>query len=82
MRSILLALVAAASLCPIADVPAQGGAPQAVKNAAFEQTNLFTAGMDGYHTYHIPALLVTARGSVWNRPDLAGRSSKAIFSTP
>jgi sialidase-1 len=28
------------------------------------QTNLFTSGQDGYHTYRIPALLVTAKGSV------------------
>lgn len=31
---------------------------------AFEQTALWTAGQDGYHTYRIPSLLVTARGSV------------------
>jgi len=33
--------------------------------AAFlEQTNLWAADKDGYHTYRIPALLVTAKGSV------------------
>jgi sialidase-1 len=29
-----------------------------------EQSTLWTAGQDGYHTYRIPALLVTAKGSV------------------
>jgi sialidase-1 len=29
-----------------------------------EQTELWTAGQDGYHTYRIPALLVTPKGSV------------------
>ena len=29
-----------------------------------EQAALWTAGQDGYHTYRIPALLVTAKGSV------------------
>ena len=32
--------------------------------AFLEQANLWTAGKDGYHTYRIPALLVTAKGSV------------------
>lgn len=32
--------------------------------ALFEQSVLWTAGQDGYHTYRIPALLVTAKGSV------------------
>ena len=32
--------------------------------AVLEQTVLWTAGQDGYHTYRIPALLVTAKGSV------------------
>lgn len=32
--------------------------------ALLEQTTLWTAGQDGYHTYRIPALLVTAKGSV------------------
>ncbi len=32
--------------------------------AFLEQTNLWTAGQNGYHTYRIPALLVTAKGSV------------------
>lgn len=31
---------------------------------ASEHTPLFVAGLDGYHTYRIPALLVTAKGSV------------------
>ncbi len=29
-----------------------------------EQTNLWTSGQDGYHTYRIPSLLVTSKGSV------------------
>ncbi len=32
--------------------------------AALEQTVFWAAGEDGYHTYRIPALLVTAQGSV------------------
>jgi sialidase-1 len=31
---------------------------------SLEETNLWTAGVDGYHTYRIPALLVTPRGTV------------------
>ncbi len=31
---------------------------------AVEETVLWTSGADGYHTYRIPALLVTARGTV------------------
>lgn len=31
---------------------------------ASEHTPLFVAGLEGYHTYRIPALLVTAKGSV------------------
>ena len=30
----------------------------------FKDTELWTAGQDGYHTYRIPSLLVTAKGSV------------------
>jgi sialidase-1 len=38
----------------------------ATLNAApvFEQTPLWTAGQDGYHTYRIPSLLVSAKGTV------------------
>ena len=64
MRFILLAFISAAFLCSSADLAAQGDVPQAAKSATLEHTNLFTAGADGYHTYRIPALLVTARGSV------------------
>ena len=32
--------------------------------AFLEQSALWTAGQDGYHTYRIPALLVTTKGSV------------------
>lgn len=32
--------------------------------ASLEQSALWTAGQEGYHTYRIPALLVTAKGSV------------------
>ena len=30
----------------------------------FRETELFTAGAGGYHTYRIPALIVTVRGTV------------------
>ncbi len=39
-------------------------APVGAATPQFEQSNLFTAGTDGYHTYRIPSLLVTAKGSV------------------
>ena len=42
----------------------QHASPQIVNGDALKQTNLFTAGVDGYHTYRIPALLVTTHGSV------------------
>lgn len=32
--------------------------------AWIEQTNLFTHGQDGYHTYRIPALIVSAQGTI------------------
>jgi sialidase-1 len=31
---------------------------------SFEQTDIFTSGTDGYHTYRIPALVVTSRGTI------------------
>ena len=30
----------------------------------FRETELFTSGVGGYHTYRIPALLVTSQGTV------------------
>ena len=33
-------------------------------SAALEQTPLWTAGDDGYHTYRIPSLIVTKAGSL------------------
>ena len=30
----------------------------------FEQTDLFVSGTDGYHTYRIPALVVTTKGAI------------------
>ena len=41
-----------------------GLAPQLFAAPVLEQQTLWTAGQDGYHTYRIPALLVTAKGSV------------------
>ena len=32
--------------------------------AFLEQTALWTAGQDGYHTYRIPALIVSAKGTI------------------
>lgn len=32
--------------------------------AFFEQTDLFISGADGYHTYRIPSMIVTAQGAV------------------
>ena len=64
MRSIVLALFAEVFLCANADVFAQRSSQQSVKDAAVEPTSLFIAGTDGYHTYRIPSLLVTAKGSV------------------
>jgi hypothetical protein len=34
------------------------------KPAAIEQTDIFASGEDGYHTYRIPAMEVTKRGTV------------------
>ena len=36
----------------------------ALSASAQEDTILWKAGSDGYHTFRIPALLVTAKGSV------------------
>src|SRR5262249_5576287 len=38
--------------------------PQRLQAAEPEQTPLFVAGQDGYHTYRIPALLVTRKGTL------------------
>jgi sialidase-1 len=42
----------------VAQIAAYAAAP------AFSQTNLWTSGVDGYHTYRIPSLLVTPKGNV------------------
>jgi len=34
------------------------------KKPRFEQTDLFVSGTDGYHTYRIPSIIVSARGTV------------------
>lgn len=52
-RAALFAALAALPAAALAATPASPG-----------QTTLWTAGLDGYHTYRIPALLVTTRGSV------------------
>ena len=64
MRSIPFALISAVFLCINADVLAQRASSQIPKGDVLEQTNLFTGGVDGYHTYRIPALLETADGAV------------------
>lgn len=38
--------------------------PHAIRGPFFEQQELFVSGTDGYHTYRIPALIVTPRGAV------------------
>jgi sialidase-1 len=53
VTSILLALAGLAGPSSAADAPTR-----------LEEQVLWTAGQDGYHTYRIPALLVTAKGSV------------------
>ena len=30
----------------------------------FEQTDVFVGGTDGYHTYRLPVILVSARGTI------------------
>src|SRR5579871_6631867 len=54
-----------ASLCAlgVAIALALASTPRALADSPAE-TNLWTGGTDGYHTYRIPSLLVTARGSV------------------
>ncbi|HOB73548.1 MAG TPA: sialidase family protein [Phycisphaerae bacterium] len=37
---------------------------EAARTPFFEQQELFVSGTDGYHTYRIPALIVTARGTL------------------
>lgn len=39
-------------------------APEFARAPLFEQEELFVSGADGYHTYRIPALIVTTRGTV------------------
>src|SRR5262245_36416446 len=35
-----------------------------IRAAELPQTDVFTAGQDGYHTYRIPALVVTPKGAL------------------
>ncbi len=56
LTSILVAVAALLAGCGEDEVPALGAAQLT------EQT-LFTSGEDGYHTYRIPSLLVTGRGT-------------------
>jgi len=51
-----LALAAAAAPTPATDAAKEDAMPQ--------QATLFAAGTEGYHTFRIPSLLVTARGAV------------------
>jgi len=39
-------------------------ASAALAQPSLSESNLFTAGTDGYHTYRIPSLFVTAKGTV------------------
>ncbi len=34
------------------------------QNASFEQSDLFVSGQEGYHTYRIPAIVVSTKGTV------------------
>jgi sialidase-1 len=54
MRSLMLMGV----VLNLATTPAHAAAP------AFERTDLFTAGRDGYALYRIPGLIVTAKGTL------------------
>lgn len=51
----LMAVIVAAGLAGCATGP---------RGASFEQTDLFLSGQEGYHTFRIPALTVTAKGTV------------------
>jgi len=39
-------------------------APEQVRSAQLQQTDVFVSGRDGYHTYRIPSLLVTNNGAL------------------
>lgn len=69
--AIALVAIAASIAAPtlaaptLAAEPADAGKPaDSTGPAALTQSDLFTSGVGGYHTYRIPALLVTAQGSV------------------
>jgi sialidase-1 len=57
------ALCARAQTTPAAAVPPPPAADSANTNSLW-QTNVFVSGQDGYHTCRIPALVVTARGTL------------------
>lgn len=48
--------------CVLPGVPAATG--EAVSSHKLQQTDLFTSGTNGYHTYRIPALIVTRKGTL------------------
>ncbi len=48
----------------LAALPVNAADPATRAPAMMERQVLFAAGQDGYHTYRIPALLVTTRGTV------------------
>ena len=43
---------------------AAAAAPSAQAQSALDQQDVFVAGKDGYHTYRIPSLIVSAKGTV------------------
>lgn len=51
------------ALC-LALAAAAGAAGDAEDLAMVQKTDVFVAGQDGYHTYRIPSLIVTAKGTV------------------
>ncbi|MBM4018891.1 MAG: exo-alpha-sialidase [Planctomycetes bacterium] len=55
--------VLAAALAVVA-APRAGAAEERTAAAPLEQVDVFVAGQDGYHTYRIPSLLVTAKGAL------------------
>jgi sialidase-1 len=59
----LAPFLAAVLLLTAAGMGGQGGG-KAQADPAIDQADVFVAGQDGYHTYRIPALLVSAKGTL------------------
>lgn len=64
MKPITFLLLAACVLLPATDARASEPALPAANGAMTPLTDVFISGQDGYHTYRIPSLIVTGKGTV------------------